>query len=445
MNRLLALAVLALVLSTSARADLAGYIAAKDSSYSWTRIGGSPANSFVQYDELYMVSQTWHDIVWKHKLVIVRPPGMEKEKPTHALLIISGGSWRDGKERELLDKNSNELRIATAVATATKMPVAFLQQVPFQPVFDGRKEDQIIAYTFDQYLTTGEEDWPLLLPMTKSAVRAMDTIQAFAKQEWQADISKFIVTGASKRGWTTWLTGASDARVVAIAPMVIDMLNMGPQMKHQKEAYGGYSEQVGDYTRLHIQERMDTDAGRKLMSIVDPYSYRQRLTMSKLILLGTNDAYWTLDSLNLYYDGLPGEKHILYVPNAGHGLNDMARVVSGVSALALEATGQLALPKLAWDLGEKAGALRLAVRSDVKPTSVWAWLAEAPTRDFRNATWHQQPIPMTDGQYAHELKTPEQGYAAMFGEAVYDISGHRVYLSTNVRMTGPQPAAKTQP
>ena len=32
--------------------------------------------------------------------------------------------------------------------------------------------------------------------------------------------------------------------------------------------------------------------------MVDPYSYRERLTQSKLILLSTNDRYWPLDALS---------------------------------------------------------------------------------------------------------------------------------------------------
>ena len=33
------------------------------------------------------------------------------------------------------------------------------------------------------------------------------------------EVSKFVVAGASKRGWTTWTTGAVDPRVVGIEPV----------------------------------------------------------------------------------------------------------------------------------------------------------------------------------------------------------------------------------
>src|SRR5690606_14304529 len=127
-------------------------------------------------------------------------------------------------------------------AEAIEAPVAVLRQVPFQPIFE-RREDALIAYTFDQYLRTGDGEWPLLLPMVKSATRAMDAVQDIVKKRWSASPESFTVAGASKRGWTAWLTAATDPRVMAVAPMVIDVLNMRAQMDHQRATWGEFSEE----------------------------------------------------------------------------------------------------------------------------------------------------------------------------------------------------------
>ncbi len=429
------------VMAVGARADLASYVQKPDESYSWRRVDEPPAEGEDVSAEIYMVSQTWRGIVWKHQMMVVRPPGTEKA--THGLLLITGGGWRDGLESKPMDKDARERKIILGIAAMARMPVAFVKHVPFQPMFDGKHEDQIISFTFDQFLKTGDEEWPLLLPMTKAAVRALDTFQAFARKTWKLELSEFVVTGGSKRGWTTYLTGAVDPRVKGIAPMVIDVLNMPAQMKHQKETYGGYSEEIEDYTRYDLQERWDSERGRRLLALVDPFSYRKKLTMPKLLVLGTNDRYWTLDALNLYWDDLEGEKYVLYVPNRGHDVNDMFRVIGTASAFASRVAGRLKFPRPTWDLKETDAGLRLVVRSDVKPSQVVAWTTTSPTKDFRNARWTEQTIEPTGDEYVHEMKRPAGGFGAAFGECKYTIDGHTFFLSTNVRII--QGTAASQP
>ena len=241
----------ALTISSSALAEapspsdptaaLKNYVGKKDDSYGWVKRQTQKLGN-VEVAELTLTSQTWRDIPWKHQLIIFRPSKAESKQ---ALILISGGDWKDelaAPPTEETGKLPQEAQVLAGLVEKLKTPVAILSHVPQQPIFDGMVEDEIISYTFEQYLKTGDPEWPLLFPMVKSAVKAMDAVQEFTAKEWNIPIESFTVTGASKRGWTTWLTGAADPRATAIAPIVIDTLNMGPQMKHQLESWGKYSE-----------------------------------------------------------------------------------------------------------------------------------------------------------------------------------------------------------
>jgi PhoPQ-activated pathogenicity-related protein len=66
---------------------------------------------------------------------------------------------------------------------------------------------------------------PPLIPLRQAVVRAMDATTEFITKTHNAAVQKFIVAGASKRGWTTWTTGAVDSRVIAIIPIVMGELD----------------------------------------------------------------------------------------------------------------------------------------------------------------------------------------------------------------------------
>jgi PhoPQ-activated pathogenicity-related protein len=89
--------------------------------------------------------------------------------------------------------------------------------------------------------------------MAKSASSAMTAVTDFAKATFAHNITSFMVAGGSKRGWTTWLVAAVDPRVVAIAPIVFDMLNFTAGVKHMFRAYGGWTFAFQDYVRARLQ------------------------------------------------------------------------------------------------------------------------------------------------------------------------------------------------
>jgi PhoPQ-activated pathogenicity-related protein len=384
-----------------------------------------------------MTSQTWRGIPWKHQLFILRPANMARES-RQGLLFIHGGRWKPEYEEERKEAQlPSEAMLFARLAEAIHAPVAVLRQVPFQPIFD-RREDALIAYTFDQYLQTGDSEWPLLLPMTKSAARAMDAVQSIVRERWGASLDSFTVSGASKRGWTAWLIAATDKRVMAVAPMVIDVLSMRAQMDHQRATWGEFSDEIRDYSALDLPTRLKTERGEALLSMVDPFSYRERLTQPKLILLSTNDRYWPLDALNIYWPGLPNPKHVLYVPNQGHGLRDVDRVIGGLSAVHRYAAAGKPLPSTTWSFAPGSDALTIKVTSNRPAQRVLVWSAYSATHDFREAHWRSRECAKTADGHACWARRGEQGYSAAFAESSFRDEGSPVFsTTTTVCILGP--------
>jgi PhoPQ-activated pathogenicity-related protein len=334
--------------------------------------------------------------------------------------------------------------LGLALARKINAPVAFLYHIPNQPLLEGNlREDDLIAETFVRYLRTKDNNWPLLFPMVKSVVKAMDVLQAFSKREWNQPIHSFIISGASKRGWTTWLTAAVDRRVRAIAPAVIDTLNMREQMPRQLKIFGAYSTQLAPYSRRGLLPIPETPEGQRLLNMVDPWAYRDQLTLPKLVINGTNDFYWATDALNLYWDELPGHKWVLYVPNAGHDLrsqdkpqsDQLNHLINGLAAFTRHELSGRPMPTLKWAYATVDGKLRLTIEGTPAPAGARLWVAETQSQDFRRAKWREQAVNFSNGVVIGEVAPPEKGYLAFYGELDYEIDGLKYHLSTQIRMT----------
>lgn len=425
----------AIDLATITPADtLADYVATRDASTAVESLGGGEALGG-RWHTCRLTSQTWKDCRWTHELSLFLPTGARDTR--RMLLWIDGGNDtrvpRDG-----ISEPTEAVSMLAAVATAAGLPAAVVRQVPFQPMFGDLREDGLIAHTFVEFTKTGDPTWPLLLPMVKAAVEAMTAAATQAREQWAAEIDEFIVTGASKRGWTTWLSAAVDDRVKGIVPMVIDMLSLGDHVKLQMASFGSLSEQLGDYTSRGIERLLATQRGRDLVQIVDPYSYRDRYTMPKVIALGTNDPYWPLEACSLYYDGLPGPRWVSYCPNAGHGL-PVPRVAGLVAAVGRHVAGIEDLPEIDWtfaNVDTEAGVptAECLVTSGQKPERVTLWTAASPSRDFRQARWSSQPVQGPGPEWRVPIAAPKAGFAAGLVELEFAREPVPLVLTTGVKV-----------
>ena len=413
----------ALLLPLMAHADLKTYINTPDDSYAWSIEAERDLGVATGYS-VRLVSQTWRGIEWTHWLSVIVPK--ELKHTDKAMLMIAGGNNRDGGPRE----NSQEAQALTMIAAQTGAICAVIEQVPNQPLYDGMYEDDLIAHTYEQFLETGESDWPLLLPMVKSAVRAMDAVTEVTAEKSNANVSQFLVAGASKRGWTTWLSAAADPRVAAIAPMVIDTLNMPAQTEHQLRSYGEYSEQIQDYTERGLQDRMMSAEGQQLLSIVDPYSYIDQITIPKLVVLGSNDPYWSVDSSSLYFPELVGDKWLFYDPNAGHGLS--LNVVNPILAFYQSFLTGTPLPTLDWT---KNGDGSISVEWEGSSGTPVLWEATSATRDFRDSRFESTVLEANGNSVTVTPDMPETGWKAYFVEVRFPSNPPLSNKSYSTEMT----------
>lgn len=423
----LLLACLAALSHSVSASVLSEYVATPDSAYAYTLTGVVPAPGY-KIHNLQMTSQQWRmpgevdRTEWKHAVAVVVPDNVTSQT---AMLWITGGDNGDATTVP-----TSDLQLVVQIALASRSVVAAVAQVPNQPLFFGSdtapfSEDKLVAYSWDRAMDSGDYTWVAYLPMVKSAVRAMDTVQTYLAGATGQTINDFVAAGASKRGAATWLTAAVDNRVRALAPAVFDILNMAPQLEHHYQAYGSYSFAVQDYVDFDIVRRFRIPEGRELRQVADPYSYLAVLSKPKFLINATGDQFFLPDSARFYLQDLPGETHIRYVPNTDHSLSTSAGGATDAlfSLVAWYQTILMGTPRpgVSWSLDGG----RLSVTTDGSVLAARRWDATNPTaRDFRKATigetWANSVLSANaDGSFTIDLSPPEMGWRASFVELVF--------------------------
>jgi len=437
-------ALLLSLLSTASLAQTAldDYVAFDDGAFAFEEYDSDPGVGWTTH-LLKMTSQYWRGpdevdcarrlqdswlddcSLWQHELILYVPDtihlGSIGGVDSSAVLVIGSGN----NQGELSGSGND---FGGPLALLANAVVVELRQVPNQPYFfnaepgRARSEDALLAYSLDRFFSSGDPAWPALGPMTKAAVKAMDAAQAFIEDEYDFEIDDFVVTGASKRGWTTWLTAAVDARVKAIMPGSIEVHDLVSQLEHHHAAYGFFSRATADYVEANLACQMESNEAATLLELIDPNTYKDRYVMPKLVLNSTGDQFFATDSSRFYFSGLPGPKQLRMAPNTDHKQDNDA-FIDGLQWLLDALDDDDPGHYISWET-ETDGTLR--VHTDGHEEKVILWQAQNPTaRDFRLETigeaWIATPLEKSgNGEYALAAEPPLSGWTAHMVEVRYE-------------------------
>ena len=423
---------------------LDAYVEAPDPAFGWTvdhRFSGPGYHGAV----LAMTSQTWLDAskvdkpVWKHWVTVIVPDDLKFSK---SFLYITNGDNIDpapkGPPAHFAKMAVETHSVVVQLDDVPNQPLRFAEQ-PDRP----RVEDEIIAY---QQAKFAKDQNPLdlvRLPMVKSGTAAMTAVQQYLQSEdgGEIKVDGFVVSGGSKRAWTAWLVGALDPRVVAIVPIVINVLDVEATTRHHWEAMGYFSPALKDYVENGlIPAAIGSPGLAQVNQIEDPLNYRDRpsMRMPKFVINAVGDEYFPPDNTQFGYHLLPQTKRLRMIPNSKHSTAG-TDIQDSITAFYDSILNGRELPDYQWTV-RRDGAI--VVHSKAQPTEVKLWQATNPkARDFRvdtigkafTATSLQRA---KDGTWVGSVGKPASGWTAYFVEMTYPSGGlYPLKFTTEVSVT----------
>lgn len=425
----IAAAVLAIAPAALAKGPnaLDAYVAKPEASFGWKVVGPISGPGY-HGAVLEMTSQSWTtetllpgQDLWKHWVTVIVPDKVTSDK---AFLYITGGDKGDPAPTKAVDRFA-------ALAVDTSSVVVELDDVPNQPLrfSDEPKdhvEDEIIAYLQARYAKTRDPKQLLRLPMVKSGTQAMTAVQQYLASEagGRMKVNGFVVAGGSKRGWTTWLVGAVDKRVIGIVPIVINVLNVEATTIHHWRAMGYFSPALGDYVHYGLIPDMIGKPGLAGVNLIeDPLNYQDRAQMRipKFVINAVGDEYFPPDNTRFGYYKVADPKRLRMIPNSKHSTSG-TDIMESITAFHDAVIHKRPIPSYQWGV-RKDGAI--VVRSAVKPMEVYLWQGNNPkARDFRvdtigKAFTSTRLQPQKDGSYVGRAPRGKPGFTAYFVEMVY--------------------------
>ncbi|KAK2145907.1 hypothetical protein LSH36_648g01071, partial [Paralvinella palmiformis] len=424
------------------------YVHAPDDVYQWEEI--DYYNMTMIGCHTYIInftSQTWQtpefstQPVWFHYLVVHVPLNFTHKDA--GVMYIEGG----GNDSDPPDPDSDTVILTCQIAKESGSVGALLKMIPNQPIryFDdpegrNKTEDESIAWTWRKYINNQSDPTVLLqFPMTKGAIRAMDTINAVVKEkDPESDVKRFMTAGGSKRGWVTWLTACIDKRVVVVSPIVLSILNFNQNLHGHYESLGGWTYVFNDYYEVNLTRELDNPSVQMMMDHIDPYSYRGRMTMPKLVFSATGDEFFMPDDSYNFFDDLKEPKYMEMMHNTNHGMIfSYLRLYKALTVYWISYLEETPKPNLTWSIERDVEGGSITLYTDTVPKEVNAYFADTMHPERRDFRWTvlngTQPIFWND---TSELIEELDAYTYRIYMNVSDTANYRGFF-INAVFEGP--------
>ena len=361
---------------------------------------------------LQLTSQKWKGTTWLHRVDIYRP---------------RKGQFRDAAALFLTtQKLPLDSLTGQRAADAIGAPFVIVYDVPNQPLW-GKTENKLFGYSVSRAVESGDGSWSLAFPMARTAVRALDAVDAYNAKTKAPKVKRWLMIGFSKRGLATWLA-ATDPRVKGLVSLAYNNLNTPKQAAAQRADWGQLSPKLKPYLENGVEQAMATPRGQAILATWDPYYFRAQLNKPKLVVDATGNDYWTLSAFDQYAGDLPSVTNFLMVAGADHYMVNAFNQVFGAATAWCHWTlsgKTLPRPRLT-----RAGNNWKFAAPNAKSATLH--YARSQTNDFRGAKW--QSVPMRKNQSgAWETMMPNgAGKIAVFAAGDWRDGNLTLPLSSRV-------------
>ena len=332
--------------------------------------------------------------IWRHRVFVYVPDKFDDEISHVAHFFNRGGENRNSDGEFLTEEQMNmspsvnrHVRLASFTGTVT----IYMYDNPNQPMYYleekarnlKRTEDAVIAYSWRHFIDNPTDyQWILQIPMNKAIINTFNAVQHFTENSiYGITLQNYVISGDSKRGWTSWLTAALDQRVIGSLPKVFDLVRTRETLHGHYRALGGWSFAFNPYYNENLTNHLDDQIFEELQCFIDPddwtYQYQNRnlpiyhtgATGDEFFLV-TDINVWLEDYLRTHTNPTPNF-WMRYLHNAEHSQigHELFQYSSDISLrifyLAMAKNNwQNIIPKVTWENSQNQTHGKIILKTD---------------------------------------------------------------------------------